>query len=379
MGTPERTALETRGAFPQAGYIAGRGACRMLPSPTRSCDERLELSLKLATMQDGNRDGYPVIVSQDLAWSASVRDVAPNMLALIERWDEVSAELEARYAKLNAGRLAGADAFHAARAAAPLPRAPQWLDGSAFPTHGERMVKAFGLSDRTLNLDFPLMYQGMSDDFLGAHAAMPLPSEDHGIDLEAELAVITAAVPIGASSSECSGYIRLLALLDDVSLRNLLFTEMSLGFGMIQCKPTCVFSPVCVTPDELGPAWRDGKMHLTMTVHVNDKLTGQLSGGEMGFRFGDLIAHAARTRKLSAGTIIGSGTFSNADTTRGTACISEARALEKMEFGAPRTGWLRFGDRVRIEVLDEQGHSIFGAIDHTFVQASSSQSGLNSE
>ena len=235
------------------------------------------------------------------------------------------------------------------------------------------MVKAFGLSEKTLNLDFPLMYQGASDAFLGAQTAMPLPSEEHGIDLEAELAVITAAVPMSSSSSDCANSIRLLALVDDVSLRNLLFTEMSLGFGMIQCKPTCVFSPVCVTPDELGNAWHDGKMHLTMRIEVNGKKFGELSGSEMSFRFGDLIAHAARTRQLSAGTIVGSGTFSNADATRGTGCIAEKRALEKMEFGTPRTEWLRFGDRVRMEVLSEQSGSIFGAIDHTFVQASESK------
>jgi fumarylacetoacetate (FAA) hydrolase len=325
--------------------------------------------MKLATLEDGTIDGHPVLVSRDLRWATSVGDLAPSLLQLIERWDTFTAELERRSAQLNAEVFINRKRFEPAKTAAPLPRAPQWLDGSTFPSHGARMVKAFGLSDRNLKIDSPLMYQGVSDSFLGAHTAMPLPSEEHGIDLEAELAVITAEVPMNSSSANCARHIRLLTLVDDVSLRNLQSKEMSLGFGMIHSKPTCVFSPVCVTPDELGDAWCGGKMHLTMRIELNGRMIGQLSGSEMAFTFTDLIAHGARTRRLSAGTIVGSGTFSNADSTRGIGCIAEKRALEMMEFGEPRTGWLHFGDRVRMEVCNDQGESIFGAIDHTFIQA----------
>lgn len=249
---------------------------------------------------------------------------------------------------------------------APLPRAPQWLDGSAFISHGERMVKAFRLNEDTLKVTRPLMYQGCSDNFLGAHAAVPLPAEEDGIDFEGELAAIVSAVPMASTANECAGHIRLLALVDDVSLRNLLFAEMSLGFGMIQCKPTSVFSPVCVTPDELGAAWDGERAHLNLTCGVNGQQVGWLSGSEMQYSFGELIAHAARTRFLAAGSIVGSGTFSNADESRGIACLSEARALEMLHTGKIRTPWLQFGDRVQMEMLDASGQSIFGAIDHGF-------------
>ncbi len=323
--------------------------------------------MKLATWNDGTRDGYPLIVSKDLTRAISARYLAPSLLGLIEQWKDVAPTLKREYDLLNEDEERGAP-FDPAQAAAPLPRAPQWLDGSAFPTHGERMVKAFNLSDKTLNLSYPLMYQGMSDGFLGARDTMLLPSEEHGIDLEAEVAVITDDVPMSANSRQGGEAIRLVMLVNDVSLRNLLFAEMSLGFGMIQCKPTCVFSPVCVTPDELGGAWDAGRMNFTMTVDLNGKRLGKLNADEMAFSFGELVAHAAKTRSLSAGTIIGSGTFSNADPSRGVACVAERRALEKLNSGAPITEWLRFGDRVRIDVVDDAGGSIFGAIDHTFAR-----------
>jgi fumarylacetoacetate (FAA) hydrolase len=212
------------------------------------------------------------------------------------------------------------------------------------------------------------MYQGCSDNFLGACATMPLPDEAYGIDLEGELAVITSAVPMGTTAAAANQCIRLLALVNDVSLRNLLFAEMSTGFGMIHCKPTSVFSPVCVTPDELD-ALKPGHFEMTMHVQVNGQTLGRLRSDEMEFPFGDLISHAARTRFLAAGTIIGSGTFSNADESRGCGCLAEKRALEQMNLGAIETGWLRFRDRVRIEAFDSRGASIFGAIQHTFEQA----------
>jgi fumarylacetoacetate (FAA) hydrolase len=229
------------------------------------------------------------------------------------------------------------------------------------------MVRAFNLSTACLEVNHPLMYQGASDAFLGARAAMPLPSEEHGIDIEAELGVITDAVPMGVTSAQAAAHVCLLVLFDDVSLRRLLFAEMTLGFGMIQCKPTCVFSPVAVTPGELGHAWRGGRVHLRMEVGINGNRLGNLATDQMGFSFYDLIAHAARTRTLGAGTIIGSGTVSNEDASAGTGCIAERRALEVLEHGEPKTDWLRFHDRVHIEALDHAGCSPFGAIEHTFI------------
>ncbi len=324
--------------------------------------------MKLATLQNGTIDGELVVVTRDLRRAVSAANISPCLLRALESWEEVSPALEELSTSLNEGNVGEAFAFDPSKAAAPLPRAPQWLDASAFPTHGERMVKAFGLSTKTLGLSYPLMYQGCSDNFLGARATMPVPDESYGIDFEGELAIMTSAVPMATPAPAANRRIRLLALVNDVSLRNLLFAEMSMGFGMIHCKPTSVFSPVCVTPDELqtpGP----GHFQMTMLIEINGQRFGRLQSDEMGFSFGDLIAHAARTRSLAAGTIIGSGTFSNADETRGCACIAEKRALEQMSLGEIHTGWLRFGDRVRIEAFDAHGASIFGAIDHTFAQA----------
>ena len=324
--------------------------------------------MKLATFHNGTLDGRLVLVSRDLARASFADDIAPNLLRALEQWDELCDQLEQRYSLLNQDAVSSAFPFEPSAALAPLPRAPQWLDASAFPSHGERMVRAFNLPEDTLKVDRPLMYQGCSDSFLGAQAAVPLPSEEDGIDLEAELAVITAVVPMAAKPKECADRIRLFALVNDVSLRNLLFAEMSLGFGMIHCKPTSVFSPVCVTPDELGRAWDSKRVHLTLRCRVNGRALGSLSGTEMRYSFGELVAHAARTRFLAAGTVIGSGTFSNADASRGVGCLAEARALEKLSTGQVSTQWLRFGDRIEIEMLDENDQSIFGAIDHTFAQ-----------
>ena len=324
--------------------------------------------MKLATLEDGSLDGRLTIVSRDLAWACAANDIAPNLLRALELWDEVSEQLEQRSSLLNRGAIPSAFPFDPARAMAPLPRAPQWLDGSAFPSHGERMVKAFGLSNDSLQVNRPLMYQGCSDNFLGARTAVPLPSEEHGIDFEAELAVITANVPMAAPPDECARRIRLLVLVDDVSLRNLILEEMPLGFGMIQCKPTSVLSPVCVTPDELGPGWDGQRVHLNLTCRVNGRTLGTLSASEMRYSFGELIAHAARTRFLAAGTIVGSGTFSNYDASLGVGCLAEARALELLNTGKIATPWLRFGDRVEMEMFDKNHQSLFGAIDHTSAQ-----------
>lgn len=325
--------------------------------------------MKLATLIDGSLDGSLHVVSRNLLRAVPATAIVPSLRVALEQWEACESQLAALAASLEAGTAEGAFAFDPAAAAAPLPRAPQFLDGSVFLSHGQRMVRAFKLSTASLEIDQPLMYQGASDAFLGAHAAMPLPSEAHGIDIEAELAVLTGAVPMGVTGIEAERYIRLVTIFDDVSLRRLLFGEVALGFGMIQSKPSCVFGPVAVTPDELGDAWHGGRLHMTMHVTVNGKVLGTLATHEMGFTFGDLIAHAARTRTLSPGTIIGSGTVSNADTAGGTACMAERRALETLEYGEPSSDWLKFGDRITAEVLDGAGRSVFGKIDHTFVQA----------
>jgi fumarylacetoacetate (FAA) hydrolase len=323
--------------------------------------------MKLATLNDASPDGKLIVVSRDLTRAVAATDIAPCLREALERWPKCAPRLQERAQMLESGDAADAFTFDPAHAAAPLPRAPQWLDASAYLSHGKRMVTAFKLSTASLEVKHPLIYQGASDAFLGAQQRMPLPSEGHGIDIEAEVGIITDAVPMGITSEQAANHVRLIVLLDDVSLRRLLLAEMTLGFGMIQSKPTCVFSPVAVTPDELGAAWHDGRMHLRIRVAVNGKLLGDLATAEMGFSFYELIAHAARTRVLSAGTIIGSGTVSNRDTSAGTACIAERRALEMIENGSATTDWLRFFDRVRIEVMDGEGYSVFGAIDHTFI------------
>jgi fumarylacetoacetate (FAA) hydrolase len=325
--------------------------------------------LKLASRSNQSLDGELFLVSRDLQVTVSAASIAPSLLRALETWDEVVDQLQALSDRLNRRDVPEAIAFSAKACAAPLPRAPQFLDASAFPTHGERMVKAFNLSTHSLGLPYPLMYQGCADQFLGACAAMHLPSEADGIDLEGEIAIFTAGVPMGVDAREAASYIRLFALVDDVSLRALQPAEMAMGFGMIHSKPTSVFSPVCVTPDELGDAYTGDGITLSMSVRLNGELLGVVDSGDMGFTFGELIAHAARTRRLAAGTIIGSGTLSNADTSKGCACLAEKRALEMLTTGTIKTGWLRFGDRVRIEVESEKGDSIFGAIDHTIEQA----------
>ena len=308
-----------------------------------------------------------MVVSRDLKRAVMGTDIVPSMREAVEQWAAVLPALRERSLALEAGRAGRAFAFDAGKVAAPLPRAPQWLDSSSFLSHGRRMVKAFKLSTASLEVNHPLMYQGTSDSFLGAREDMVLPSEDHGIDIEAEIGVITDFVPMNTKSPDAIAKVLLIVLLDDVSLRRLLFGEMSLGFGMIQSKPTCVFSPVAVTPDELGDSWRDGRVHRRMKVALNGREIGNLNCGEMNFSFGDLIAHACRTRTLAAGTIVGSGTISNHDASAGVACLAERRALETLENGAAKTEFLRFGDRVRIEMQEEGGSSVFGAIDHSFI------------
>jgi fumarylacetoacetate (FAA) hydrolase len=319
--------------------------------------------MKLATLKNGSRDGRLVLVSRDLRQALDVGSIAATLQLAIESWSRVEPELQALYRELNEGRAEAAFAFDPAQATAPLPRAYQWLDGSAFLSHGVLMQKAFQLDPIDGADTTPLMYQGAGDDFFGGRDDIVLPSEDQGIDFEGEFAVLVDEVPMGCSAAQAISHIKLILQLNDVSLRALAPREMKTGFGFLQAKPSSSFAAVAITPDELGDAWRDGRVHLPLQVEWNGQWFGNPHGGEMNFSFPQLIAHAALTRRLGAGSLIGSGTVSNADRSVGSACISERRAIEMIEHGAPQTGFMRFGDRIRMEVLDNDGQSLFGAID----------------
>lgn len=322
--------------------------------------------MKLATLKDGTADGTLVVVSRDLSQAVSARHIAPTLLDALCTWNKAETPLRDLYATLNGNSVKEGFAFDPARAMAPLPRAPQWLDGSCFLNHGRLMARAFKL-DRDVDKDTPLVYQGASDDFLGPQDDSPLPDEAHGIDFEGEFAVITGPVPMGTKRTEAEGLIRLITMVNDVSLRSFGPREMQGGFGFIQAKPSTTFAPVAVTPDELGTHWRDGRVHLNLCVEWNGQPFGHPHGGEMDFNFHHLIEHASLTRKLSAGTIIGSGTISNADPTVGSACIAERRAIQ-MIAGQPLTPYMRFGDRVRITAQTAAGDTPFGIIDQRMVR-----------
>jgi fumarylacetoacetate (FAA) hydrolase len=325
--------------------------------------------VKLGTLNDGTRDGTLVVVSRDLRSALAVPEIARTLQQAVDHWDELAARLQDVYARLNAGN-AGGFAFDPARLAAPLPRAPQWLDGSAFHSHGDLMEKVFGLQPVEGKLQIPLMYQGASDDFYGPLDDLPFPSEADGIDFEAEVGVILDRVPMATPASAALQHVRLLVLINDASLRVLAPREMKTGFGFLQSKPSSSFAPVAVTPDELGDSWKDGRVHLPVRVEWNGKLFGEPNAGHMGFGFHELIAHAARTRRLHAGTIIGSGTISNREyRSVGSACIAERRGIELEDQGKASTPFMKFGDRVRIEMRDARGAVLFGAIDQRIVQA----------
>ena len=326
--------------------------------------------MKLATLKSEERDGALVVVSHDLRRAVSAASVAPTLINALEHWSEVEPLLSVLYADLNADRAAPSFKLDHQRLAAPLPRAPQWLDASAFHSHGDLMQRVFGLAPIDGKLEVPLMYQGASDDFLGACDDMPLPREEDGIDFEAELAVVVDRVPMGTTAARALHHVKLLMLVNDASLRALAPREMKTGFGFLQAKPATSFAPVAVTPDELGDAWRDARVHLPVSVAWNGKWFGNPHAGKMGFGFDQLVAHAARTRNLSAATVIGSGTISNADyRVVGSGCIAERRGIELEDQGKASTPFMKFGDRVRIEVLDNQGKTLFGAIDQRIVRA----------
>jgi naringenin degradation protein FdeI len=326
--------------------------------------------VKLATLQDGTRDGRLLVVSRDLKCAARADGIASTLLGALESWRTTAPRLEQLSNAVNAGTAAGMFDLDVAELAAPLPRTWQWLDASAFHSHGDLMEKAFKLAPIEGKETRPLMYQGGSDDLLGARADLPFPSEQDGIDFEAEVAVIVDRVPMGTPASLAQSHIKLIMLANDASLRVLAPIEMKTGFGWVQAKPSTSFSPVALTPDELGDRWRDGRVCLPVHVHWNGREFGHPDASAMAFGFHELIAHAAYSRNLSAGTIIGSGTISN-DNYRevGSACIAERRGIEVVDTGAPITSYMKFGDRVRIEMFDGGGRTIFGAIDQRVVPA----------
>ena len=330
--------------------------------------------MKLATLKNGSRDGELVVVSADLTRYQKVPKIAATLQFALDNWDQVVERLQAVYVALNDGATWDAQPFAESLCHSPLPRAYQWADGSAYINHVELVRKARNVDVPASFYTDPLMYQGGSDAFIGPHDPIYALSEEWGIDLEAEVSVITGDVPMGASVAQCAAAIRLVMLVNDVSLRNLIPGELLKGFGFFQSKAASAFSPVCVTPDELGEAWQDSKLCLPVQVQINQRPFGKPNAGEdMTFNFAQLVAHAAKTRELAAGTIIGSGTVSNKQGDLhgssienggvGYCCLAEVRMYETIEHGAPKTPFLRFGDSVRIEMLDREGRSIFGAID----------------
>ena len=326
--------------------------------------------MKLATLQDGSRDGQLVVVSRDLASAHFASGIATRLQQVLDDWNYLSPQLEDLYATLNGGKARHAFAFDARQCMAPLPRAYQWADGSAYLNHVELVRRARGATVPESFYVDPLMYQGGSDDLLGATQDAAFADEAWGIDFEAEVAVVTADVAQGTSAEQALESVRLLMLANDWSLRNLIPGELAKGFGFLQAKPATAFSPVAVTPDELGAAWRGGRVHLTLDSHWNGRSVGRCEAGpEMTFHFGQLIAHVARTRRLRAGSIVGSGTVSNKDWSHGWSCVAEVRAIETIEHGAAKTEFMKFGDSIRIEMMGADGASLFGAIEQRVVRA----------
>jgi fumarylacetoacetate (FAA) hydrolase len=327
--------------------------------------------MKLATLKDGTRDGVLVVVSRDLARAVPVPQVAPTLQSALDDWGRVAPQLAAVSARLAQGDTAGSIPFDPARAMAPLPRAYHWVDGSAYVNHVELVRQARNAEMPPSFWSDPLVYQGGSDDLLGPMDDVPVTSEEFGIDLEAEIAVITDDVPMATSAADAAAHIKLVLLANDWSLRNLIPAELAKGFGFYQSKPATAFSPCAVTPDELGAAWHDQKVHLPLVSHVNGQLFGEPDAGvDMTFDFARLIEHVTRTRRLRAGAIVGSGTVSNYDRSRGSSCLAEKRALEQIQHGKPLSTFLMFGDTVRVEMFDRDGASVFGAIDQKVVRQS---------
>ena len=320
--------------------------------------------MKLASLKTGGRDGTLIVVNRALTQYVVADEVAATMQQAIEDWSNAAPRLNAISAALNAGERDDASALDCIALASPFPRAYEFVDGSAYLPHVERVRRARGAEVPESFYQDPLMYQATSAGFLGPRDPVPVVSEEYGIDFEAEIVVVTDDVPMAVSAEQAAGHIQLLGLINDVSLRNLIPGELAKGFGFLQSKPRSAFSPVFVTPDELGNEWRDSVLHLPLLSSLNGEHFGAPQAGvDMQFNFAQLVAHAARTRPLSAGTIVGSGTIANQDESLGASCLAERRMLEIIESGKPETPFMAFGDRIRIEMLDAEGRSIFGAIE----------------
>jgi len=325
--------------------------------------------MKLASYNNGRRDGQLMLVSKDLSKAVAVPAIAHTMQQLLDAWDLLQPQLQELYEALNDGLIDSAVDFDEAQCLSPLPRAYQWADGSAYVNHVELVRKARGAQMPETFWTDPLVYQGGSDCFIAPKADIPLASEEWGIDFESEIAVITDDVPMGVTTQNAENHIKLLMLVNDVSLRNLIPGELAKGFGFYQAKPSSSFSPVAVTPEELGARWEDSKVHLPLITHLNESLFGRPNAGvDMTFNFSQLVSHVAKTRPLGAGAIIGSGTISNYDRSAGSSCLAETRMLETIAEGKPSTSFMKFGDRVRIEMLDDDQKTIFGSIDQQVVE-----------
>ncbi|MDR0183650.1 fumarylacetoacetate hydrolase family protein [Lysobacter arvi] len=320
--------------------------------------------MKLGSLKEGGRDGTLIVVSRDLARGVRATGIAETLQRALEDWSNTAPRLNALYDALNEGRADGAFELDMAALAAPLPRAYEFVDGSAYLPHVERVRRARGAEVPESFYTDPLMYQAVSAGFYGPRDPVRVPSEDYGIDLEAEVVVVTDDVPMAATPEQAASHIQLVGLVNDVSLRNLIPNELAKGFGFLQSKPRSALSPVFVTPDELGDAWQGNKVHLPLVTHINGEWFGAPEAGvDMQFDFAQLVAHAAKTRPLSAGTIVGSGTVANEDTSLGASCFAEKRTVETLETGKPITPFMSFGDTVRIEMRSRDGESVFGAIE----------------
>lgn len=320
--------------------------------------------MKLGSLKEGGRDGTLVVVSRDLNRAVRAECIAPTLQRALEDWSNTAPRLNALSEALNAGEAEGAFDLDTTLLASPLPRAYEFVDGSAYLPHVARVRRARGAEVPESFYVDPLMYQAVSAGFYGPRDPVRVPSEDYGIDLEAEVVIVTDDVPMAVTPQQAAGHIQLIGLVNDVSLRNLIPNELAKGFGFLQSKPRSALSPVFVTPDELGDAWQGSKVHLPLLTHINGVWFGAPEAGvDMQFDFAQLVAHAARTRPLSAGTIVGSGTVANEDTSLGASCFAEKRTVETLETGKPITPFMQYGDTVRIEMRSRDGDDIFGAIE----------------
>lgn len=325
--------------------------------------------MKLASIDNGTRDGALVVVSKDLSKAVKVPEIAATLQAAMDEWATCESRLTTVYRQLNAGEIEEAFDFASAKWMAPIPRAYHWADGSAYVTHVELVRKARNAELPASFWTDPLMYMGASDAFIGAEDDIEVESEEWGIDFESEVAVFTDDVPAGVNAQDALNHIKLISIINDVSLRNLIPSELSKQFGFYQSKPWTTFAPVAVTPDELAEEWKEGKLHLPLLSTLNGQLIGSPNAGvDMTFHFGELVAHAAKTRSLMAGTVIGSGTVANQGSPNGSSCLAEVRCLEIIKDGKPSTPFMQFGDRIEVEMKNQKGESIFGKINQVVKQ-----------